>query len=158
LVIPFEEARQASNDLRIQSIKISEQEIIFTKKMKPEEFNNKLNNFFILVSTYLDKSSKVTELKNKYYSEKVLDLTANVLKTAYNKIKAIKSPIVDNNFNKSFYGQMNSLAAGFNSQNKQYRTTLVNFKNDYNVLTTKVSYPILTRSPSSIKTIDLEKE
>lgn len=157
LLAPFEQGRTFVNDLKKESRKIVKSEVKFTKKMKPEEFNNKLNGFFTLVSSFLDKATRVTELKNKYFSQDSLDLSATVLEAAYGKVKAIRSPIADKNFNKSFYTQMRSLANGFKAQKKQYEKSLIDFKNDFNVLTTKVSYPVMTRSPSSIKTIDLEK-
>lgn len=158
LVKTFEEARLALINLKVLTKNIEVQKVVFTKEMKPEAFNENLNSFFTLVSEHLDKSNKVTEFKNKYFSEEALNLTKTVLQSAHDKIKKIKSPILDDNFNKSFYGQMNTLANGFKSQKDTYNQTLLSFKNEYNVLTTKVLFPILTRSPSSIKTIDLEKE
>lgn len=154
----FLSARNIITSLKIREKELKENKLLFPKEMKPEIFNKKLNDYFNNISLMLDDSKKVIDLKNKFFTKESLEISARVLKVASIKLSNIKSPIKEKVFNDSFYSQMKSLSQGFHQQSTDYKRTLMNFVNEYNLLTNKVIYPILTRAPSSIKTIDLEKK
>ncbi len=135
----------------------SKYKAIFTKEMKPEDFNNDLNTYFTKVAQIIKLSGEIVEIQNRHFTHKALALTQDLLTNAKEKVLAIKSPIKDKNFNKSFYGQMKQLATGFATQARDYKKSLTNFKNEYNILNDKVAFTVLSRAPSSVKTIDLEK-
>ena len=153
----FFEAKAKLALLNKRVAKASEFKAIFTKEMKPEDFNNKLNIYFTEVGEIINLSGQIVDLKNRHFTHRALALTQELLAKAKEKVLAIKSPLKDKNFNKSFYGQMKQLAMGFSTQAQDYKKSLTNFKNEYNILTDKVAFTVLSRAPSSVKTIDLEK-
>lgn len=150
-------AKDSLEDLIKNTYRVTEFDTSFKKEMSPEKFNNHLNLFFSRVSVFLEKSKKVVNAQNKYFTLKALKHTEKILNVVKSKIDSIKSPILEPAFAKPFYAQMKQLSKGFNGQALEYKNTKINFMNDYNLLTDKIAFTVISRAPSAIKTIDLEK-